>query len=1177
MEKRHGIDHLLAHADWLPALAARLVGDSDADDLAQETWMAAMSAPSPTAGGRGWLTAVARNLSRKRWRTTSARRRREQAVVAEASATASSPEDLLLKAQLQRTLADLVVALEEPYRGTVVMRYFEGKSAAQIARALGVPAGTVRWRLKEGIDRLRVQLDAIYDGDRRRWQAMVAALALPAVSAVSGGGGATMMMATTKAKLLGGGLAVTVLGAVALLLHFGAGGDPQKERRGIALARLASEPLTAQVRLREGGRAAGGIFGVVKAPDGAPVAGALVALSRARVPGEPGSRFPRARAVTDGAGRFAFEDAWAGSYQLTASARGHRAVASPVIVLAAGRREEVQLLLGTGGHTVSGQVLDEGGGPIPGAVVAAGLGFPWTAREGAPVPQRQFVAIADGEGRYQLTLERREYTLNAEAGGYVPAQLSVAVTRDVTRDLEMEPAARVAGRVVERVSGQPVADAEIVAAEGGRWSLGFRAIRTDAEGRFLIEDLPSGSFELTARHRDRNLFGTGTVTAVATQAVEGVEISMGPGVRLQGRVRDESGAGLPGVAVAVNSTDVGLVEQARAVSEQDGRFQVTLLGPGRYMLAAFGADPSEPRGDVRVAVGPQGLDGAELVLSRPPVAAAVKGRVVDGAGQPTGGVLVRAELVSTPAGNYLGATESLADGTFHLDRLPAKPLRVMAWHPTAGITEATVDPAAASPSLELRLGKGATIAGTVKYEDGAPVPGASVAVTRMEGMVVYDSVTTADDGSFALRSLSPGRYSVKASRKQGPHNLWTSTEEPWLKLVDVDVDQQRTDLALVLGRGGRTITGRALLADGSPAIGARVVANRQEKGSAWKPEGAFVETRSTTDQEGRFTLSDVEDVTFALWASLPGHPDAEMRDVSAGRRDVALTFPAPARISGTVVSADGKPLSAFLISAVPAKVAGESLAQRERRAEAERRPPRRVQHPEGAFVLDGLVGGPYEVKVATADSSGGARQSITVAPGEDKAGVRLVAAAGVKATGKVVALESGAPLANLMIWWRTGGRNLETKTAADGSFNVEGLVPGEPVNVEVQMAQLTDRVSEHLSTVVPAGVASFDLGTFRLMKGDWRATERHGSTVGLRIEMKEGRALVSNVAENSPAASSGIKPGEVVLAVNGREVAGLGAGAIRHLMRQPVGSKLALKLQAPGGQPHDVVLTAVKR
>ena len=45
--------------------------------------------------------------------------------------------------------------LDEPYRTTLLLRYGEMLSSVEIARRQQVPAGTVRWRLKSAVDRLR--------------------------------------------------------------------------------------------------------------------------------------------------------------------------------------------------------------------------------------------------------------------------------------------------------------------------------------------------------------------------------------------------------------------------------------------------------------------------------------------------------------------------------------------------------------------------------------------------------------------------------------------------------------------------------------------------------------------------------------------------------------------------------------------------------------------------------------------------------------------------------------------------------------------------------------------------------------------------------------------------------------------------------------------------------------
>jgi hypothetical protein len=256
--------------------------------------------------------------------------------------------------------------------------------------------------LKEGVDRLRRRLDALHDGDRQRWRALLGPLVL---SGAGLGKGLIMAMSmSTKGKLIAGGL-------VALLLALGGwfglrqghdGGRPSP----FALERAAPPPA-ARVVLPEGGRASGGIEGVVKDPGGRPVAGALVALARARQPGEASPPGPGPMATTDGSGRFAIAEAWTGTNQLTAAARGFRGARSRPFTLAAGQRHEVELRLGEGGITLSGQVLDEGSGPIPGAVVTAGMGYPWNSTPGVPRLDRQFVAISYDVGRYHLSLEPR--------------------------------------------------------------------------------------------------------------------------------------------------------------------------------------------------------------------------------------------------------------------------------------------------------------------------------------------------------------------------------------------------------------------------------------------------------------------------------------------------------------------------------------------------------------------------------------------------------------------------------------------------------------------------------------------------------------------------------------------------------------------------------------------------
>jgi RNA polymerase sigma-70 factor (ECF subfamily) len=158
MDKRN--PNLALDYSWSRHLALALVRDTDlADELAQEAWLVA----ARRSGGVGphfrpWLGGVLRNLRRMHFRTQTRRKRREQAafsLATELGGVEALEDDSLHK----KLLAELLADLEEPYRQTVYDRFYKGLSSADIARRDGLPEGTVRRRLKEGLDRLRAGLE----------------------------------------------------------------------------------------------------------------------------------------------------------------------------------------------------------------------------------------------------------------------------------------------------------------------------------------------------------------------------------------------------------------------------------------------------------------------------------------------------------------------------------------------------------------------------------------------------------------------------------------------------------------------------------------------------------------------------------------------------------------------------------------------------------------------------------------------------------------------------------------------------------------------------------------------------------------------------------------------------------------------------------------------------------
>src|SRR5262245_33950858 len=120
----HDLEAMLAHADWLSRLARHLVRPDIADDVVQETWVAALRSP-PESGRpvRPWLAQVMRNFARRRARGEGRREGREQAAAADAEAATPAADTLYERVELQRRLAELVMALDEPERRVVLLRY----------------------------------------------------------------------------------------------------------------------------------------------------------------------------------------------------------------------------------------------------------------------------------------------------------------------------------------------------------------------------------------------------------------------------------------------------------------------------------------------------------------------------------------------------------------------------------------------------------------------------------------------------------------------------------------------------------------------------------------------------------------------------------------------------------------------------------------------------------------------------------------------------------------------------------------------------------------------------------------------------------------------------------------------------------------------------------------------
>lgn len=146
----------------LAVRAAYLVaGRAEAEDAAQEAFVKAYRALPrfrPGAPFRPWLLRIVTNEARNRAR--SARRREALALRASAvsGGAAPSPEAAAEEVEDRRELLESVERLPELDREVIAYRYFLDLTEAEMAEALGIPAGTVKSRLSRAMTRLRTEM-----------------------------------------------------------------------------------------------------------------------------------------------------------------------------------------------------------------------------------------------------------------------------------------------------------------------------------------------------------------------------------------------------------------------------------------------------------------------------------------------------------------------------------------------------------------------------------------------------------------------------------------------------------------------------------------------------------------------------------------------------------------------------------------------------------------------------------------------------------------------------------------------------------------------------------------------------------------------------------------------------------------------------------------------------------
>jgi hypothetical protein len=370
------------------------------------------------------------------------------------------------------------------------------------------------------------------------------------------------------------------------------------------------------------------------------------------------------------------------------------------------------------------------------------------------------------------------------------------------------------GRVVAADTGRPLRRARVSAAGIGLGAAGQKATSTGLDGSFVLKDLPAARYRITVtrggylriEYGQRRPNEQGRPLDVADgQTIEKLEIALPRMSGIAGRVTDEAGEPIEGVAVyAMRSLffegrrKLVPVSGTSVRTDDEGEYRIPRLAPGAYQVMATTKETWTV------------VDGAgrETVFGYMPT-------YFPGVGTPG-----EARRVAVGLGEYVRAID-----------------------------------------FQLVPGRAARVSGTAVDSKGRPFSRVSLSEhVRGLGFASFGggpSATVAADGTFMIRDVPPGEYSLEASRygaeADGP---------PEAALMQVFVDGTDLEHLMLVGSNGGVISGRMVSESGALPPVARTFISVAEAYRNQAPPlllGAFRENRGkpTFAPDGTFTVNNV--------------------------------------------------------------------------------------------------------------------------------------------------------------------------------------------------------------------------------------------------------------------------------------------------------------------------------
>lgn len=374
-------------------------------------------------------------------------------------------------------------------------------------------------------------------------------------------------------------------------------GYGSRTRNNLLFSGDKNEPQTQDFRLSAGLC----LRGRVVAPDRTPIAGARIEATSYET-----AQVSRGQGVSDKDGYFEVCDLAEGTFMVIVRAKNFSDQRLTRVKLT---DPDIQVIMARQGGVMGTVVSRADGSVVTDFHASVRAVAPGSTTYGRAVAASNFNSP---KGEFELLgLEAGSYVMQVTAEGFAPTYSDSFIVAQgiVTPDVRVElgQGGAISGRVVDAVSGKPIAGALVSTLDNGYVENPFtqmlgglvprtttdRKVRTDKDGAFSIELITATTYQLQIDHDDYSQKTIKDLVVVEGQTRDLGSIRLPKGATIRGTVYGPSGAPMANARISLT----GRINFPNTVrSDSEGRFIIKNVQAGTWQLAAVRAE-SESAGN----------------------------------------------------------------------------------------------------------------------------------------------------------------------------------------------------------------------------------------------------------------------------------------------------------------------------------------------------------------------------------------------------------------------------------------------------------------------------------------------------------------------------------------------------------------------------------------------------